>query len=292
MSTVHTSPTRMTTATPGDVTGPQAAVGVPRLPGGPGGPVVTLRRVLAAEWTKLHSLRSTAWLLVVTALLVVTVGVASAVGAMVGALPTDPATVDPLGGALTGISTVELLVAALGALAVTGEYTSGSVRLTLAAVPTRWPVLAAKAAVVAATVFMVVLAATVTAFLTASAMIATTGTSLSITAPGVARALVGAAVHLAFVGLLAVGLGWLTRSAVGTLAAVIGLLYVLPVVGFVLPADVAAVVVPFLPGNAGSALMQLQASGLLRPGAAAVVLVAWALLVLGAAAVVLRRRDA
>lgn len=253
---------------------------------------VTLPRVVQSEWTKLRSLRSPVWLLVLTGVGVAVLGTTAAVGTVVADVPPDPGPSGALGGALAGISPVELLVGALGALAVTTEYSSGTIRSTFAAVPRRLPVLVAKSVVLAAAVSAVVLVSVFAAFTAARGVLGSQGVPLSFTAPGVLRALVGAALYLGVVALLGAGLGWLLRSAVGALAALVGLLYVLPVVGFLLPDAVARVVVPLLPGNAGAAVMQLGPGGLLPPWTGIAVFAGYAAVVLGAAALVLRRRDA
>jgi ABC-2 type transport system permease protein len=256
------------------------------------GRAVSLPRVVTAEWIKLRSVRSTFWLLGATVVLIVGLGTVAALGSLLGELPADDATIDPVGGALSGISTTELVVAALGSLAVTTEYSSGLVRATLTAVPRRVPVLVAKAVVVASTVLVVTSAATSAAFLIARVLLAARGTSLPITAPGALRALVGAALYLAVVALLGVALGWLLRSTVGALAALVGLLYVLPVLAVVLPAHVGEHVLPYLPGNAGAAVMQLGPSAPLAPWTGFAVFVGYAAVALAGAALALRRRDA
>jgi ABC-2 type transport system permease protein len=253
---------------------------------------VSLPRVVRAEWTKLRSLRAPVWLLVLTSLGIVLLGTMMAVGTLVAGVPADEDEVGALGGALTGISTVELLVAAVGALAVTSEYSSGTIRGTFAVVPRRLPVLVAKAVVVGGSVLTVALVSVVVAFTATRGILGGQGLFLPFTGPGVLRALIGAALYLAVVALLGAAAGWLLRSTVGALAAVVGLLYVLPVVGILLPDGAARVVVPLLPGNAGAAVMQLEPAGLLPPWAGIAVFAGYSVLLLGAAALVLRRRDA
>jgi hypothetical protein len=119
-------------------------------------------------------------------------------------------------------------------------------------------------------------------------VLAQAGITVSLGDPGVLRAVVGAALDLALVGLLGTGLGWLLRSTAGALSALLGILFVLPVVGLLAPS-----VVPYLPGNAGAAILQVgPAAGLLAPWTGLTVFAGYAVLTLAAAAVVLRRRDA
>src|SRR6266545_2807817 len=110
---------------------------------------VTLPRVIHAEWTKLRALRSTWIVLAPTALLVV--GLAAAAGwaqhrdVSKGGAP--PSTAEAVGAALLGIDLLSLVIGVFGVLLMTGEYSSGLIRATLAAVPRRLPVLWAKAVV-------------------------------------------------------------------------------------------------------------------------------------------------
>lgn len=268
------------------------AAGRPDPAGRRPGEGVTLRRVVRSEWTKLRSLRSPVWLLALTGLGIVLLGTLMAVGTVVAGVSTDPDEIGALGGALTGISPVELLAGAVGALAVTTEYASGTIRGTLAAVPRRLPVLVAKAVVVALAVGTVALVSVLVAFTAVRGLLGGQGVALPFTAPGVLRALAGAALYLTVVALLGAGFGWVLRSTVGALAALVGLLYVLPFAGFLLPGPVASVVVPLLPGNAGAAVMELEGPGGLAPWPGIAVFTGYALLVLGVAALLLRRRDA
>jgi ABC-2 type transport system permease protein len=252
---------------------------------------ITPGRVLLSEWIKLRSLRSTYVILAAAALAIIGFGVFMAVGTVVADTPPAEGA-DPLGGSLYGIALAELIVAALGVLSVTGEYASGVIRTWLPAVPRRWPLLLAKAGVVATTVFVVSLGATLLAFLGAALVLAGNGRSLSVTEPGVLRALIGAALYLAAVALLGMGFGWLLRSTAGALATLLAVLYVPPVLGILLPRDLGDHVMPYVPSNAGSAVMQLTPSGLLQPWAGFAVFLGYAALTLAAGAIVLQRRDA
>jgi ABC-2 type transport system permease protein len=91
------------------------------------------------------------------------------------------------------------------------------------------------------------------------------GFHISLTEPGVARAVFGSAHYLTGVTVMASGFGWLLRNTAGALSVLLGVLVVLPLVGFVLPAAVAQVVIPYLPNNAGTAIMQLTPGGMLPP---------------------------
>ena len=261
---------------------PPAQASVPARPGRTG--------LLVAEWIKLRSLRSTWILLATVTVLLIGVPVFSAIGAVVqGVSGTRSGEADVLAAALAGISPVEFLVAALGALAVTGEYSSGLIRVTLAAVPRRLPVLLAKALVVGGVALVTGLAAVLGAYLAVRLVLLSSGVPATAGAPAVFATALGAGAYLSAIALVGMGFGWIVRSTVGALAAFFGLMYVPPLL-VMLPG--AAPFAPFLPSNAGAALLH---GWVAEPATAAVggaVLAAWVAALLVVAAVVLRRRDA
>ncbi len=119
---------------------------------------VRFSRLLVSEWRKLWSLRSTWWVLGITALLII--GFALIFSAAMSSAMSDPEFERQMGGAIhpttyvtSGYTFAVLVGAALGALTVTGEYSTGMIRATLSAAPTRLPVLWAKLVVVAVAIF-------------------------------------------------------------------------------------------------------------------------------------------
>ena len=256
---------------------------------------VTLGRVVQAEFIKLSTARSMVTAVATAGLLAVGVGAFSAVGLVVQdatATGPDTATADPLGGALTGVSPATYAIATLGVLAVTSEYASGSIKSTLAGVPRRAHLVLGKALAVAATTFTVMLTAVLAAFVAAQAIVAIDGIDLSLTADGVIRAIVGSALYLTGVAIIGVGLGWLLRSTAGALATFLGVFVILPVIGFVLPEPVGGAILPYLPSNAGAAIMQLTPGNGLSPWAGLAVFALYAALTLFGAAFALQHRDA
>jgi ABC-2 type transport system permease protein len=245
--------------------------------------------VVHAEWTKLWSVRSTYWALLATVAAIVSLG---AVFAATG--PTPPA--DPPAWGLSGFFQAQLGAAALGALAMTSEYATGSIRATLAATPQRFTVLGAKTIVVAATTAAVGIAAALVAFLVATRVFAGRGIPVALTDPGAVRAVVGAGLYLAVLAVLALALGAVIRSSVGTIAAVVTLMLVLPGIAGVLPAAWQDGVVGYLPAEAGQAVIgqtRFAPAGadLLAPWTGFAVLCGYAVVALAAAAIVLSARD-
>ncbi|GAA2542149.1 ABC transporter permease subunit [Winogradskya consettensis] len=178
------------------------------------------------EWIKLRSLRSTWWTLAVT--VAGTVGIGLAVG-----LNSKNATADLTNNALAGVVPGLLLTGVLGVLTMTGEYSSGTIRATLAVVPRRGVVLAAKAAVFGAVTLIVGEAAAFTAFFAASTTVRHGITAPTPGDPGVLRAIVLSGAAFCLIGLLGLGLGAIVRhsaAAVGVLVA--GVYVVVQVIGF------------------------------------------------------------
>lgn len=179
----------------------------------------------------------------------------------------------------------------LGVLLVTGEYATGMIRATLAAVPARLPVLWAKAGLYAVVTFVLTGATSLAAFLLAQPLLGSRGVGLDV--PELPGALLGTAGYLTAIAVLAVALGFLLRSTAGGISLAFGLLLVVPPLGFLLPSSWQDHLLPYLPSSAGAAVSTVAPQpDLLSPAAGALVLAAWALVPLAGAAVALRRRDA
>jgi ABC-2 type transport system permease protein len=188
---------------------------------------------LRSELTKIGSVRSTVWTLL--ALFAVSVGigaVASRVSAT-GWSNTPPADRTPLDA--TQVSMVGLLVlgplviVVLGALVLSAEYSTGMIRTSLIAMPRRIVIYAAKAVAFAAVALVVSLATALTAFFLGQALLASTHQSATLAGPGVLRAVLGTALYITLCGLFAFAAAAVIRNTAATITAMIGLLFVLPV---------------------------------------------------------------
>jgi len=258
---------------------------------------VTLGRVIASEWVKLRSLRSTGWTLLAAVAAIIGLGILfSYLTTQSGGQPAGPGgdgPLDPTGVSLGGVFLAQLAVGVLGVLVVSGEYATGMIRSTFIAVPKRLPVLWAKSLVFSLVTFVLTAAASVTAFFAGQAVLSGQDLQTSLSAPGVTRAVVGAALYLTVVGLLGVALGWLLRSTAGAISALFGLLLVLPIIGQLLPASWGQDVTPYLPSNAGQAIMSVVSQpSAMAPWTGFGLFAGYTALALAAAAVVLKRRDA
>jgi ABC-2 type transport system permease protein len=253
--------------------------------------------VARAEWTKLRTVRSTYWTLLVTAVGMVAFGgllSAAYVRHYDGA--AAQASFDPAGYSLSGFFLAQLAVGVLGVVVITSEYQTGSIRATLAAVPQRRLVLAAKAAVFGAVAAAIGILSCVVSFLLGQAIFARKGIQAHLGDPAVARSVIGAGLYLAVLGLLALGLGTLIRRTAGAIATVVGLVIILPVLAEGLPTAWQDAVTRYLPSTAGQAIIgrtKFTPPGhLLSPWVGFAVFCAYAAAALIAAAITLERRDA
>jgi ABC-2 type transport system permease protein len=259
---------------------------------------VTGRRVLRSEWAKLWSLRSTWITLTLGLLFLVAFGIISALRykSMSGSgQQMDPdfadATAQSL--ALFGVPFALIALGVLGVLTASGEYTTGMIRSTMAAVPRRLPVLWSKAAVYGVIAFVVGAIGAVVAFLISSGILPGTAAAMSISANGVVRSLLGVGVYLGLVGVIGVALGAMLRSTAGGISALVGTFLLLPGLMSLLPTSWRADITQYLPSNAGDSIYALHHStGTLSAGAGLLVLLGWTALALGGAAYRIVRSDA
>jgi hypothetical protein len=257
---------------------------------------VSFPRVLRSEWTKLRTLRST-WATLAAAV-VLMVGLAALVSSVVlgqwdSADAIDRATFDAMSIALAGLTFASVAIAALGVMTITGEYSTGSIRGSLLAVPRRTPVLVAKAVLVAVVTYVTMLVASFASFAVSMAILAGKDLDVALGDPGVLRVLFGAPAYLALVALLALGVGALLRSTPAGITTLLGLLLVAPPLAFLLPGTIGDTLSHWLPSNAGQqiAMVTPDPSGL-APWLGLGVTAAYAVGLLVVAAVLLRRRDA
>jgi len=273
-----------------------AATAAPTRPAASPNKKVTQARVLLSEWTKIRSLRSTIFSLL--AAVVFIVGFAVLVPSVIVSHwpPRDPREAlgfDPTTRALSGIFLAQLAIGVLGVLLITGEYATGMIRATFAAVPTRLPVLWAKAAVFAAVTLVLMVPTVLGAFLIGQSILKSKHLQANLSDPGVLRAVIGAALFLTVVGLLGIGLGALLRNTAGGISTLFGLLFVLPIIVRFLPSSWSDPINKYLPSNAGEAITHVHPDpSLLAPWTGLGLFFGYAVVVLIVAAISLRRRDA
>jgi ABC-type transport system involved in multi-copper enzyme maturation permease subunit len=249
-----------------------------------------------AEWVKLRSVRSTVWSLLVTVVLTIGLGALfdlARVSRWDRLSAGDRLTFDPTGFSLSGLFLAQLAIGVLGVLVISSEYSTGQIRASLGATPQRRMFLGAKAAVFTAIVFVIGLITCLVAFFIGQAIYSSKHAQASLSDPGVLRAVIGGGMYLAALGLLAIGLGTILRHSAAGIAALVGLLLVLPIMAGFLPSPWDRDVSKLLPGQ-GSAIFQVvqRSSDNLAAWPGFGVLCAWAAVSLVLGAVLIGRRDA
>jgi ABC-2 type transport system permease protein len=256
---------------------------------------VTQVRVLRSEWTKLYSLRSTRYSLLVTAVMTVGFGIIACVATVSrwsSMSAFDKATFDPLSASLLGVRFGALAIGVLGVLLISGEYTTGMIRSTMTAVPRRLPVLWGKTGVYALVALALTIPAAFIAFFAGQAILSGQHIQIAFSHAGVPAAVLGAAAYLTLVGLFAMALGAITRNTAAGITAFAGVMFVVPPLVTVLPSSIANSITPYLPSNAGQAAMMIgHHANTLSPGAGLAVLAGYVAASIAAAAVLLMRRD-
>ena len=261
---------------------------------------VTPSRVIRSEILKMRTLRST-WL---------TLGVAIASMAGIGVIICWSSISDlldghgdhgerfnPLADSLAGFELAQLAIGVLGVLIIAGEYSSGMIRSTLAAVPKRLPMLWAKVAVFAAVTLVTMLVSSLFAFFVSQHILAGHAAQgipyANWHTPTAARTVIGVALYLTVVGVIGVALGAILRNIAGAIAVLVGVLLVLPVIASALPTTWANRINKFLPSNAGQALLGgFSDTTQMTPWRGFALFCGYAALAVAVAAVLLKRRDA
>jgi ABC-2 type transport system permease protein len=263
---------------------------------------LTLPGTIRSEWIKLRSVRSTVMSIAAASTAMIASGAVAALvqgtappGTVIAGSAIETYAGDPTGLVLSGSEFASLAIGALGVLIASNEYATGQIRTTFAAVPSRLPVLVAKAAAVTAAVLPVQLVVSLIAFLVGTSILSATGDeTATLATPGALGAVVGTAVVLTGVALIGLAIGTILRATAPAITATVALIFVLPNAGgLLLPADIRAGVLSFLPANAANAFTTtVQNPLLLTPTTGAVVLAAWVIVPLLIAAVLIQRRDA
>ena len=256
-------------------------------------------RLLHSEWTKFRSVRSTLWSLLV--LIVTDVALTAILTAVIVKQwnTLDPGrkahfNTDPGGTILgSGVELGQLAVCVLGVLVIASEYSTGMIRSSLLAAPTRLPILGAKACVLAVTVFVVAELGAFPSFVIGSAIVHSKA-DVSMSSPGALRAIIGTGLYLTMLALFAFAIGALIRHAAAGITTVIGFVLVLAPLAQLLPGSVGKHIHAYLPSEAGRLVMQTspQSGDLLTPWQGYGVFAVWTAGLLIAAGFVIRIRDA
>jgi ABC-2 type transport system permease protein len=265
---------------------------IPNDPGRVQSEPVNTKRAIRSEWIKWKTLRSTWAVLGVAVVAMVLIGLIEAYNTRHLTANLQANDIAP-SGPLQGFYLGQLLIGSLGVLFVSGEYSTGMIRSTLAAVPKRIPVLWAKLAVFVSVVGTSMIVITFVAFFAAQGLLSHYRTGFSLGDPGVLRVVLGTGVYMTLIGAIGAALAWIVRSTPGSLVAFVGIVLVLPVLFGDALGNWGKNIGKFLPSSAGMRFAESIPDGYtLTPWWGLVVLVAWVIVGLAVAVVLLRRRDA
>jgi ABC-2 type transport system permease protein len=281
------------------VTAPAPAPAVPD-----SAPIAAARRpgfgdLLLSEWTKLRSVRSTIWSLIL--LVVLTLGITILITAItsaqwnkIGAASRAQLLADPVGGILgAGVQFGQLTVIVLGVLVISSEYSTGAIRASLLAVPRRLPMLAAKGTVFAAVVLVVGEVVMFASFFIGAAILHS-HIALSLGGRDVARAVLGGGLYLGVLGLFAMAIGTIVRHTAGAITGVIAFVIVLEPLSQLIPGTWGRHIHDYLPTSAGRLIIQTSqhSDQVLSAWQGFGVFCLWTAVLLAVAGVLLVRRDA
>jgi ABC-2 type transport system permease protein len=243
---------------------------------------------LRAEWTKLRTVAGPAWLL--AALVTLTIAVSALATAAVSCPSATACPVDEAKLSLTGVQFGQAIVAVLAVLAITGEYSTGMIRVTLTAMPRRTTVLAAKAGLLTA------LALAAQLILPGHGFTPDRGFALlSLANATMLRAAGGSVLYLALIALLSLGISTMVRDSAVAIGIILALLYLFPIVANVVTNEQwhrhLEQIGPMTAGLAIQATTDLSSLPI-SPWAGLGVLAAWAAGAMLAGGLVLRLRDA
>jgi ABC-2 type transport system permease protein len=252
--------------------------------------------LLRSEWTKLRTVRSTMWTLGVTVVLGIGIGaIATAETRTHWATmsPASRAAFDPTSTSLIGVFIAQFAIGILGALVMSAEYGTGTIRATFSAAPRRPAVLVAKAAVFGAVALVAAEFVAFLAFFLGQALLSAPATHTTLGSPGALRAVAGSGLYICVLGLFSLGLATIIRHTAGAISAFVGVLLVLPLIVQALPSSIAFDVRPYLPDRIGATMISLTGlRGSFSPWVGLLILCGYAAAALAIGAVLLVRRDA
>ena len=254
-----------------------------------------VKNVVKSEVVKVITLPSTA----------ITLGLTVVVGLLVTALVSNAALhhdpgyyfgFDPTQQSLTGLIVAGLTGGVFGALLITAEYSSGTIRTSMAATPRRPILLTAKIGVTAAATVVFCELLSLVSFLLGQAILSAGGApSATLATPGTLRAVLLTGLFIALLALMSFGFGLICRSTAAAIACFVGVVFVLPlVIRGISQADLRYVPTNILT-NSIMATVNQGSGGVVRPlsaGIGLLLMAIYAMIVLAAGAVLFVKRDA
>jgi len=252
---------------------------------------VTVRTAITSEWVKFRTLRSSAAMLAGASIGMVAIGMIVGWNTRRLSPSLDPEDIVP-SAVLQGYFLGQLLIGALGVLFVSGEYSTGMIRSTMAAVPRRIPVLVAKFVVFVTVTSVTIIPCCLVAFVAAQSIISRYRTGFSLSDPGALRLVLGTGIYLVCIGVIGASCGWLVRNTPGALVTYFAIILVLPGIFANVLGNWGKDIAQYFPSEAGrSFVSSLHLPYTLSTWTGFTVLIAWVVIGLATSAFTLRQRD-
>lgn len=260
---------------------------------------VSVGSIIRSEWLKFRTVRSTIMGVLVT--FVLTLGIGALITVAIRTHWNSPGSsgsslhvgFDPVATSLGGNFFAQFAVGVIGALFITSEYSSGSIRSTLTAVPRRFELVVGKVVVLAASMLVVAELACFAAFLIGQAIYSGVVPTASLSNPSVLRAVIFAGLYLTLLSVLGLALGLILRQSAACISVFTSLILILPIITLLLPQSWQNDISRFEPSQLGSAMYSVSTP--VNDFSATTALLILALYVVaftGVGATMLQRKDA
>ncbi|WP_028813190.1 ABC transporter permease [Streptomyces flavidovirens] len=252
-------------------------------------------QVLKSEWTKIKSVQSTIWTLSLAAIVTIGLGVLISIlskNEFQKMSAQDKLAFDPTFVSFAGMSLGQLAMIVFGVLVVSNEYSTGMIRMSLAAVPQRGTFLFSKITIASALALAVGMVTSFASFFLGQAMLGDLRADIG--DPGVLRAVVGGGLYMTLIALFSMGVASMLRSQVLALGVLMPFFFLLaPILGNV---SATKKVGQYLPDQAGSKIMQVVApagdDAPYGPWGGLLIMALWVAAAVAGGYVLLRKRDA
>lgn len=252
----------------------------------------SLGDLVYSEWTKLRSVRSTMFTLLATVVIGIGIGAIATYETRVHWTLSNAVGFDPTGLSLTGAFFAQLTIGILGVLVMSSEYSTGTIRATLAASPKRLKLLLAKNIVFGVVVLFISEAVSFISYFVGQTLLSAPAIHTTLSSPGALRAVAGTGIYLCLMGLFALGLATIIRHTAGAISTYIGILLILPLLVRALPNSMAQNIEKFLPDHIGAAIVSINLNDTLAPWTGLLVLGGYVVALLIIGAILMNRRDA